>query len=244
MRKKIETKLSFSPKLTGGGEVENKNLSAAVSVIAPSQKSAPIPASCEGLEVSEPVLQTVTRLRMGLGLGESIIAVTGIEPADGASRLAAHMALALARIERSPVLLVDGNVRAPEFHTTFNTQQTPGLCELLEGELELADTVHESDVPFFNVLTSGRASSLAVTLFSSSKCQHTFEAFRNRFRYVVVAVGPLSRASEGMALASMADGLVLALANGERRRRELLQVKREVAGMKTRLLGAVLTETR
>jgi Mrp family chromosome partitioning ATPase len=243
MRKKVVTKVDFSQKLTGGGAIKNKKLSSAVGVIDRPLKSAPSLASCEGLEVSEPVLQTVTRLRMGLGLGESIIAVTGIEPEDGASRLAAHIALALARIERSPVLLVDGNVRAPEFHTTFKTQQTPGLCELLEGEPETSDMVHESDVPFFNVLTSGRAASLAVTLFSSPKCAQTFESFRSRFRYVVVAVGPLSRASEGMALASMADGLVVALANGERRRRELLQVKREVAGLKTRLLGAVLTET-
>lgn len=181
----------------------------------------------------EEVLRTATRLRLALGARERSIAFTGIVTADRASELAWDMAAAFDRFAPGQVLLVEADPSRP-------TPDGPGLAEVLSGECALHAALREphGDGPW--LLHAGRMPAERSTLFSSPECEGLLETLEEKFSHVLVDAGPLSSPASLMLIARCRT-VVAALAAGAHGRGEILALKSELARLKSRMLGVVLT---
>ncbi|HLI84350.1 MAG TPA: hypothetical protein VKV17_10555 [Bryobacteraceae bacterium] len=192
-------------------------------------------------------LQSASRLRLAMGEEQRVAAVTGIEANDGPARLAARLAFALAEIEKSPILLVDGSSTAPTLETIFGLSATStlnpaaGLVDVLEGRSTLAAALLEATPENLAFLPLGTSSQTPASLLATDAWSALLREARERFRYVVIAAGLPRKSAAAMLLSSLADGVVLALARGVRRRDEVAAFQQELENLKIPTLGAVLT---
>ena len=190
---------------------------------------------------SNETLQAAARLKLVLGSEGRVVAVMGLTTVDGATMVVARLGAALARIDRSQVLVLDGNLRSPGLGDVFGVPRVPGLADILEGRSDLHQSTHGLDLDNLFVLPAG-AGSIA-SLLSSPGCAMTMASLRDRFRYIVIDAGLAHAGPDALVWASLSDGVVAALAAGIRRRHEVVEFQQELERLKIPLLGVVLTQT-
>jgi Mrp family chromosome partitioning ATPase len=198
--------------------------------------------SCASLVTSEQMYRITTRLLMSLNDQERVIACSGIATGDLSSRFALHAGLALARLQRGPVLVVDANFGHPQIHELASTSSTPGFSEFLMAEEGAASSMRMTDMAGLEVLTIGDSAHLSPANLSSSALALHFEKLID-YRYVLVDIGEMSSSHRSLAIASSCDVLIATVAVGQRSRKDLARFQSEAKLLKTRFLGVVLTES-
>ena len=217
--------------------------------IAPSSLSLLQPAAPSGLSgrlfgqdtVSHEALKTAARLRLALGPSGRMVGIAGISENDGPPLLAARLGTALASMDQSQVLVIEGDDHSPALEEIFSVPRIPGFLDLLDSRADLKLAARPVTPGNLFVLPAGESERSLASLLTSPTCTEIMAIIRHQFRYIVVDIGVMHEGASGVLLASMCDGVVAALAAGDRRRREVLDFRRELERMKIPLLGVVLT---
>lgn len=191
------------------------------------------------VRVSEAVLQVSARLEALLGKDKSVVVVTGYDEFDGASEVAAQIAVALARLSEAPVALVDGNRENPRIHELMEVTNESGFGDVLSGNIDEFNSL-KTTPSGVTVISAGNP---GAPLAAPAACRF-FDKLKARHRYVVIAAAPVLEASDTVTLCSVSDGAVLALRSGLRHVPEIKEVQKELARLKTQLLGAVIRGTK
>lgn len=186
------------------------------------------------ITVPDRALQISARLAAGLQDGQQVILVTGYGPEDGATDLAAQLALGLGSVSHQRVALIDAERQSPTLHSLFGLPLSPGLADFAAGNPEAAVAVTDS----LSVIPAGdEREALPVPA-----CVAACATLRSRYRYIIIAAASLSTSTEALSFATLSDGVVLAIRAGIRNRNQIQDLKREVARLRLPLLGAVLRE--
>jgi Mrp family chromosome partitioning ATPase len=191
---------------------------------------------------TEQMFRIASRLVMLLKPTEQLVACTGVSQDDPSASFAAHAALALARLGRGPVLLVDANFH-PKIRPEKPGSHTVGFSDLLSNESNYDAAVQCTEVDGLDVLTAGDTSLLVPSLLSSTRMNMLMSSFRN-YRLVIMDVGAITENAESLVMASKADVVLATAASGERTRREVTRLKTEVSSLRVRFLGVVLTDAK
>jgi Mrp family chromosome partitioning ATPase len=183
-----------------------------------------------------------SRLVMSLTPAEQIVACSGIAPDDPSGSFAAHTGLALVRLGYGPVLVVDAVF--PQRATDLSTpRHAPGLSNVLANEVDFTAAVIRTDVDGLQMMAPGNPETFKPSQLSSEAMKIVREGFRTH-RFVLLNVGSVTGSANGMMLASIADALVLVAAKGERTKREVMHAQSQLALLKSRFLGLVLTDVK
>ena len=202
----------------------------------------PAQASCGEVRIPEEAVQAASRLRFCLQPSDRVIAFTGVDHDDGAAYLAAQMAAALGRLEQTPTLLIDGDVRCPSLHALLGVSNSPGLSDLLEGRCAIAEAIHPTDTANLQLLPAGVPCTQPVTLFCAPGCAATFARLRHDYPRIVLHPGPIARSAEAISLVPQCDGLVLVLAAGKCNHTQVEDVRRQLSVLNRRVLGVMLAQ--
>jgi protein-tyrosine kinase len=192
--------------------------------------------------LSDVAVRLALRLRASLSGSSSAVVFTGLAEREGVSRTTAEVALALATGSEAPVLLLDGNFRAPSLHTRFGLSRIPGLSDVVEKRASLDEAVAVSPQPSLFVLPAGRPVPHGLATLSAAECVRVLSELRERFRMVVIDCAPLGRFADGAVLAAQADGVVVVAESGRHRKSELRGLKEELDALGARTLGVLLSE--
>ncbi len=189
------------------------------------------------VRVGGEVMQTVARLQGLLRMEDRVLAVTGWDLSDRADDVAIQVAYGMACMTLEPILLVDA---AGRLHQKLGAGMSPGLRELMKGSSALEDVIWASTPDSLYFLPSGASQVPAGAALSLPEWRNATADLR-RFPRVFVYAGPLRGNTNAMLVATESDAVLLALAAGLRRRREAEDLQQQLAILKSRLLGVVLT---
>jgi len=193
----------------------------------------------------DPRCETIRALRTELLLrhesmdSADIVALLSPCAGEGRSLLAAELAIAFAQTGR-PTLLVDADLRRPQQHLLFGTDNLQGLSQAIEhGKKPYLHTVH--GLPRMSVLTAGTVPSNPLELLSSSSFASMIENWRDDFKFVVIDTAPVVHFADGLAVARLA-GRVLALSRAHYTPFKAMQdMLRRLAATRSQILGAVIS---
>lgn len=168
-----------------------------------------------------------------------IVALLSPCAGEGRSLLAAELAIAFAQMGR-PTLLVDADLRRPQQHLLFGTDNREGLSQALEyGVKPQLHTVQ--GLPRMSVLTAGEVPHNPLELLSSSNFVSMVEDWRDNFEFVVIDTAPVMHFSDGLAVASLV-GRVLALSRAQHTPyKDMQDMLRRLAATRSQILGAVIS---
>ncbi|HTT77545.1 MAG TPA: polysaccharide biosynthesis tyrosine autokinase [Candidatus Binataceae bacterium] len=149
------------------------------------------------------------------GSPKSILFTSAI-PQEGKTLTVSNTALIAAHMGARTVL-VDADLRRPQCHRLFPVDLPAGLTDVLAGQSELTEAIN-SPVTNLSLLCSGSSSPNPSALLVSPQMRDLLEGLRSRYDCVMVDSAPVMSASDTTALAAMADGVVLVIAQDSPRK--------------------------
>lgn len=183
-------------------------------------------------------LRTNLRFLELRGRSRSLLVTSSIK-GEGKTTTAINLAAALARSERS-VLLVDADLRDPSVHRCLGLEGGAGLSTVLIGDAELEDVLQPLDLAGLTVLASGPVPPNPSELLDSEQMSEFLRAATEQFDVVILDSAPLLPVTDATALARRVSGTAFVTGSGGVRRAQVVQALLKLRIVQARVLGIVL----
>jgi polysaccharide biosynthesis transport protein len=171
-----------------------------------------------------------------------VILVTSALPREGKTTAAANLAVTLAQLGDSTVL-VDADLRKPGVGRLLNMTggKYAGLSSYLAGvsSLDLVSVPHPS-IPNLVAIPTGPLPPNPADLLSSGRLNEAITELRSKFKFVVIDSPPVMAATDAVILSVQCDGVLLVVRSGETPKEAFTRTRDLLASVKCRLLGVVL----
>ncbi len=171
-----------------------------------------------------------------------VILVTSALPREGKTTAAANLAVTLAQLGDSTVL-VDADLRKPGIGRLLNlgTGKYAGLSSYLAGvsSLDLVSVPHPV-IPNLVAIPTGPLPPNPADLLSSHKLADAIGELRSKFKFIVIDSPPIMAATDAVILSVHADGVLLVVRSGETPKVAFTRTRDLLTSVKSRILGVVL----
>jgi tyrosine-protein kinase len=168
------------------------------------------------------------------------VLVTGARQGEGKTTTAVNLAVALAQVGRS-VVLIGADLRYPRVHSVLGIGNERGLGQVLLGTVSLDDALVATAVADLRVLPSGPVTGVdePVELLQSDRM---FEVIRTcrQADFVIVDCPPIEPVADSLVLADLVDGVLLVTDAQEGTRAGVSRTRLQIEQVGGNILGGVL----
>ncbi|RMF44362.1 MAG: polysaccharide biosynthesis tyrosine autokinase [Anaerolineae bacterium] len=164
--------------------------------------------------------------------------VSSAAAGEGKSTVAAGLAISLAQAGYR-VILVDADLRAPSLHTMLGLPQKPGLSDVLQGKIPLAESIIMLENLGIDLLTSGDIPDQSTELLASRAMQTTMAQLGQSYD-VVVLDGPPFAVPDAVVLARRVEGMLWVIRVGYSRRTAVKYMQEQIEQTLVNVLGVVI----
>jgi len=185
-----------------------------------------------------------TSLRFAdIGQNMRMILVTSPGPVEGKSTTISNLAVAFAQAEKR-VLVVDADLRKPTLHKIFETEQQPGLTNLLVADCPVESGIRSTGMDYLDIIPSGPIPPNPSELLGTENTRGVFARLRGMYDYVLIDSPPVMAVTDAVVMSSIVDGVILVMRSGVTRIEAAVQSKDMIQNANGKILGAVLNEVR
>jgi polysaccharide biosynthesis transport protein len=171
-----------------------------------------------------------------------VILVTSALPREGKTTAAANLAVTLAQLGDSTVL-VDADLRKPGVGRLLDlgTGKYAGLSSYLAGvsTLDLVTVPHPT-IANLAAIPTGPLPPNPADLLSSHRLSEAIVELRKKFKFVVIDSPPIMAATDAVILSVQTDGVLLVVRSGETPKEAFSRTRDLLISVKSHLLGVVL----
>jgi capsular exopolysaccharide synthesis family protein len=178
------------------------------------------------------------------GAGEvKVVMVVSAVSGEGKTSLSSQLAASLARGGRR-TLLIDADLRKPAVHALFNLAESPGLSDVLRGEVPVAEAVQPTPVPNLFLLPAGSRDEQAAQALAHDGLAVVFATLRQAYDFVLVDSSPVLPVPDALMVVRHVDGVLFSIMQRVSRLPRVQAACERLAMVGARILGAVLSGSR
>lgn len=187
-------------------------------------------------------LRSNVQFRGGGAQNLKSILVTSTSRGEGKTATACNLATAMAMDGRR-VVLIDAHLQRPSIHRLTNTEEKPGLIEILRGERTVDECLQGTSQPGLFVIAAGQDPDANPELLGSEAMRNVLEDLRGRFDLTILDARAMLPATDAAVLANQVDG-VLYVAKLEHTKKKAMRYALDLLHMAhANVLGVVFTNT-
>ena len=168
------------------------------------------------------------------------ILITSANHYEGKTTTAINLALAMSDLPQFRMLLLDSDLRFPSIHSRLGLMQSPGLTEILEGNVDLDSGMINTEKENLKVISSGNLSSYPAELLESERLKDLLKELKPKFDLILIDSPPVIPYSDASVLSSQIDGVLLVVQSGKTHREDIQQVYATLRDNQANVLGVVL----
>jgi len=142
-----------------------------------------------------------------------VIMITSAMPKEGKTVVSANLAISFAR-NGGRTLLLDTDLRRGRMHRLFGYRKSPGLSNVLLGEVSLQDACRPTSHENLFVLSAGKHLDTGTEMLASQKFTDIMAALRSQFDHIIVDTPPVLGLSETSFLQKLCDGVLFVIWSG------------------------------
>jgi polysaccharide biosynthesis transport protein len=183
-----------------------------------------------------------TRINLELSSANpQVILITSALPGDGKSTAAMLLAASAASSGKRTILL-DCDLRMHSISEALRRRDHLGLSELLRGTAKVSDVIIEDPVRKIHFIPAGSMAPNTADLLMSPGMRDLIAVLRRDFDYIVMDSPPLLPVVDALALATVADKILLIVEWGRTPRSSIQEAFRVLGPEAKRLAGVVLNK--
>ncbi|MFD1031321.1 CpsD/CapB family tyrosine-protein kinase [Metaplanococcus flavidus] len=167
------------------------------------------------------------------------IVITSAAPSEGKSTTASNLAIVYAQ-EGKNVLLIDGDMRRPTMHNTFNIRNIHGLSSVLSRQSSIESSVRVTAINGLDILTCGPIPPNPAELLSSDSMDILIAKLKTMYDLLIFDSPPILSVADSQILINKCDSAILVLSSGETVKHDAIKAKEIINSSKSKLLGVVL----
>ncbi|MBF0483489.1 MAG: AAA family ATPase [Candidatus Omnitrophica bacterium] len=181
---------------------------------------------------------------------------TSSDKQEGKSTLVMNLALSLAQLGKK-TLLLGNNLRRPTIYKTFGLHRSPGLTDVLIGNITWKEAVNTATdilvggvnvddllrmpgLNNLNILTSGRAVDNVSEILTSPQYDKLLNELKNYYEIIIVDCSPVMAVPDAVTLADRVDAVMLVYKVGHTSKDVLNMAKTNLLNAGANLLGVIL----
>lgn len=224
--------------------------SSAKLAIADPEEAKRIPITHEELAVAiaprSQIAEQFRRLRNSIvalnpeGAPRSVV-VTSALRGEGKSVASLNLALAMAEVPGTRVLVIDADLHHPAIEQYLGLPRRQGLTELLRGECSLDRAIRATSANHVSVLGAGALPENPSELLGSERMKTLIQSCKQRFSYILLDTPEAMTISDASLLGATADGIVLVVRLGATPRHFVEQTHNMLENLGGNVLGCCLT---
>lgn len=191
------------------------------------------------------VAEALRELRTNLMFAESSVrsvVVTSPDGSHGKTTVSFGLAATFAR-SGSRTLLIDCDLRRGRVSEMLGMPRSPGLMEVLLGEVPLGETIHHTSLGMLDIITGGRRAG-----DPSEPLSNDFPGILNRleddYETIIIDATPIVPISDARVVSRYADATLIVCSAGTVRRRQLRAAVERLALISVRPTAVVLNHSR
>ena len=142
-----------------------------------------------------------------------VLMVTSAMPKEGKTVVSSNLAISFAHMG-ARTLLIDTDLRRGRMHRLFGYRKSPGLSNVLLGEVPLEDACRPTSHENLFVLSAGKHLDTGTELLGSQKFADIMTELRGKYDRVVVDTPPVLGLSETSILQKQVDGVLFVIWSG------------------------------
>lgn len=168
------------------------------------------------------------------------VVFAGVDQGVGCSRICIETARILATNTSAPICLVDANFRTPSLPDFLGVTNHRGLSNSLFEEGEVRTFIKQVQPVNLYLLSSGAVNAGSPALLNSDRFKARSQELKEEFTHILIDAPALNLYTDAIALARIADGVVLVLQADSTRRESALKAVETLRDAQVEVLGGVL----
>lgn len=178
----------------------------------------------------------------------SRVLITSPGDNEGKTTLAVDLAMAMARLERHRVILVDLDFRKARVHRIYEVgpqdHASVGLAQLLRGEAGVAEVMYDSFIPNLSIIPRGDRPSNPTELLHSRGLNQLLSGGMEKECHIILDCPPALPFADTAVLASKVDGVLLVVSAGQTTREACRLAVQRITHAGGKILGVVMQKAR
>lgn len=169
---------------------------------------------------------------------QKVFLVGGTDPKVGTSSVAKHIAAGLAKSGRK-TLLLDADMRKTKQEKYQAENFSCGLEQYLAKNITLNKIVYSTNVDMLDIIPANETES-PVQLLCSEKMEELFHELQEEYEYIIVDIPSFGAASDGSAILSNVDQVILVAAPTKSYKKQILECYDTIKKYGSEILGIVV----
>jgi polysaccharide biosynthesis transport protein len=170
-----------------------------------------------------------------------VVAVASAAPGEGKTTVAVNLAISSAASGRR-VLLIDSDFRRPVVHSLLKEQRSPGLSDVLQGNVPAIAAMRRVEGWGMDVMTCGSPVEDPTSVLARGGLPELLERLRQDYDLIIVDTAPVLAVAESVIVCTAADGVLFAVRANRTDQRAVFEATTKIRRMKGSLMGLVLTD--
>jgi exopolysaccharide/PEP-CTERM locus tyrosine autokinase len=172
------------------------------------------------------------------------IAITSPTEGCGKTLTSINLSISLAREVNHSVLLVDMDLRRPNIHTYFYSDEQPGIRDYLVNGKELSEILFNPGLDRLVILPGSKSIDNSSEMLSSPKMVQLVSELKSRYpnRLVIFDMPPLLSCDDMLAFSPYIDAVIVVVEEGSTRKNDLKRAYELLD--KSNVLGVVLNKSK
>ncbi len=181
---------------------------------------------------------------MNSGGAPRALAITSTLKGEGKSITTANLALALAELPDTRVLIVDADLRAPVQAQHFGIAREPGLADLMQDFAPLDQVIVKTSAPGLSLLPAGKAVRNPSELLGSSRIGDLVSALKAEYHWILFDSPPALPFADAAVLGHRLDGVLFVVRMERTPRAQVSRALELLRSAGCNLLGSFLAGSR
>lgn len=173
--------------------------------------------------------------------GHKALTITGIHLGDGASYLAANLAVVFSQLGQR-TLLIDADLRHPRQHVLFNLGHRSGLSDMLVGRAGLSAITRIPNLLNLSVLSAGTVPPNPAELLSRAETPIKLGDFAEHYDVILIDTSPAEAAADAIMVAARTQGTLMVLRQDRTQLAAAAAFKAHLNSAGASLVGSVLNQ--
>jgi len=169
--------------------------------------------------------------------------ITSATPQEGKTITSLNLGLSFAELHNRRTIVVEADLRLPQFGKLLDLPASPGLVGLLNGECKLADAIQEIGPHALHVIPAGRrVGNEAAQLLSTKEMAGLLKTLRSQYDHVIIDTPPVVELADAGILGALSDDVLLIVRLNRTPRPLIEQAVQTLASYNAPVAGMVATD--